>query len=101
MNVDNVKKWVAALRSGDYKQGKGAMYNANKDTYCCLGVAACLVPGLPIEGRNSAYSTVAEWLGIHSAGDMYAGGEHFVHLNDTLDKSFTEIADEVEQRMRI
>jgi len=33
------KKWVAALRSGKYKQGIGSLYDANEDTYCCLGVA--------------------------------------------------------------
>lgn len=31
------KKWVAALRSGDYQQGKGRLRN-NQDQFCCLGV---------------------------------------------------------------
>ncbi len=42
------KKWVAALRSGRYKQGEGALkksgfVDGKKETqYCCLGVArAC------------------------------------------------------------
>ena len=30
------KKWVAALRSGKYEQGKEALRNGDK--YCCLGV---------------------------------------------------------------
>ena len=37
---DNIKKWCDALRSGDYEQTKGELYNENKDSYCCLGVAA-------------------------------------------------------------
>lgn len=32
------KKWVAALRSGKYKQGKGALHRKNGDKFCCLGV---------------------------------------------------------------
>lgn len=35
------KKWIAALRSGDYDQGKGALCRVTKEgaKYCCLGVA--------------------------------------------------------------
>ena len=35
------KKWVVALRSGKYKQGKGVLRN-EKDEFCCLGVACDL-----------------------------------------------------------
>ena len=43
MKKSDVKKWVKALRSGDYQQG--IEYLCNEDeisgnfTYCCLGVA--------------------------------------------------------------
>lgn len=30
-------KWIDSLRSGDYKQGKGALRRL-EDSYCCLGV---------------------------------------------------------------
>lgn len=36
------KKWVAALRSGKYKQGKNLLYNQMHETYCCLGVAGVI-----------------------------------------------------------
>jgi hypothetical protein len=32
-----MKKWVKALRSGAYKQGKGQLFD-EKGGYCCLGV---------------------------------------------------------------
>ena len=32
-------KWIKALRSGKYKQGRLRLYNPKEDTYCCLGVA--------------------------------------------------------------
>lgn len=37
------KKWIAALRSGKYKQGKEKLYV--KGSYCCLGVL-CRINGL-------------------------------------------------------
>jgi hypothetical protein len=39
------KEWVAALRSGKYPQGTGAL-RSKDDHYCCLGVAAALRPDL-------------------------------------------------------
>ena len=36
----NAKKWVEALRSGDYKQTRGKLRDA--DGFCCLGVACDL-----------------------------------------------------------
>ena len=34
---EHLRKWVEALRSGDYKQAEGAL--SRGDSYCCLGVA--------------------------------------------------------------
>lgn len=34
---ENLRKWVQALRSGEYQQGREFMRSSN--TYCCLGVA--------------------------------------------------------------
>lgn len=38
------RKWVAALRSGKFKQGFDKLYDAQSETYCCLGVA-CIIAG--------------------------------------------------------
>ena len=38
MNKEIAKKWCAALRSGDYKQGTDVLHNTSNNTYCCLGV---------------------------------------------------------------
>lgn len=37
---EQIEQWVSALRSGKYKQTKGALQN--QDGYCCLGVACDL-----------------------------------------------------------
>lgn len=31
-------EWLEALRSGNYNQTHGTLYNPNMDAYCCLGV---------------------------------------------------------------
>lgn len=36
MNKEIADKWVAALRSGEYNQTRGAL--RRKDNFCCLGV---------------------------------------------------------------
>ncbi len=38
MNPEIKAKWVAALRSGEFTQGHGGLYNRETDSYCCLGV---------------------------------------------------------------
>lgn len=39
-NIDNIKKWVTALRSDKYKQGRSALRRGRYDSgFCCLGVA--------------------------------------------------------------
>ncbi len=37
MNKEIKQKWVEALRSGEYKQGKGTL-RTNNNLFCCLGV---------------------------------------------------------------
>lgn len=38
------RKWLAALRSGKYKQTTGALYDSTNDGFCCLGVL-CHIEG--------------------------------------------------------
>jgi hypothetical protein len=38
MNQEVKTKWVAALRSGEFEQNKGALTNADRTKHCCLGV---------------------------------------------------------------
>lgn len=38
--IETIQAWTAALRSGEYKQGKGCLARKQEDhdSYCCLGV---------------------------------------------------------------
>ncbi len=66
----NRQKWTAALRSGDYPQGKHTLKTV-ADRYCCLGVACDLAAR---EGVLDAFDqpatltkSVQDWLGLLAA----------------------------------
>ncbi len=44
MDPELKKKWVAALRSGEYKQGRNRLHRKVDNSFCCLGVL-CEVAG--------------------------------------------------------
>lgn len=108
MNTEIKQKWLTALRSGEYKQGRGNLHY--KDEYCCLGVLC----DLHAKETNSEwtnhddypykyfYSTqllpqqVCEWSGI----DISLTVERdLICLNDSAGKSFNEIADFIEEKL--
>lgn len=95
---DNAKRWVAALRSGEYDQTTGRL--ERDGAYCCLGVA-CLVTeyeATPWQGRISLPSTVAEELGLSSmSGHYLLNGEQSYLSNDNDNgMTFEQIADLIE-----
>lgn len=118
---ENAQKWVAALKSGEYKQGKNVLHRTNgEDRFCCLGVAcdlfikfggelkvarsknsragACVTYG----GRSGQLPiSVRDWLGLASTdGDYYPVDQLFFSHDLTQDndagKKFTTIAKIIE-----
>lgn len=62
-------KWIEALRSGKYKQAKGAMRVKQKDgsyAYCCLGVLRHEVLGK----KNAALDSGGQKIGVLSSRDV-------------------------------
>lgn len=104
---NNVKLLLDALRSGKYKQGKGALHF--KDKFCCLGVACETyqkeVGGLYVDVTDSYYSydnyeaflppNVANWFGFATVCGNCLSNESLVLLNDE-GYTFEEIADFIE-----
>lgn len=104
---DNARKWVEALRSGEFKQGRERL--RNEGAYCCLGVACELYRRETGKGRwtraeafhlGSVAKTdwippaVQRWLGLaHPAGEYDYSS--LVDLNDGGDP-FDEIAKVIE-----
>ena len=50
MNQDIKKKWIAALRSGKYKQAQKVL-RAGEDRFCCLGVLCDVVDSSRWDGN--------------------------------------------------
>lgn len=94
-------KWVAALRSGEFKQGKHYLHKG--ETFCCLGVLCEILktPKKTIENtditvyENSAYSLPPNLeKKIFDIMDSYP----LMRLNDS-DVTFEVIAGYIEQNL--
>jgi hypothetical protein len=110
------EQWVAALRSGQYKQASGALKCL--DSYCCLGVLSDLYckatnkdwDNLVFNGHELLPTEVQEWAGLtdddieisFEEGHILnegSGGRTLSGLNDSgLD--FCQIANLIEQRVQ-
>ncbi len=106
-------KWLAALRSGDYKQAKNILCEVNyyKDlSYCCIGVKMNLdgVPRLPsglmFDLRNMPRTTsdgehVFQWIVyMEQRGVPTEQTRILAEMNDS-GKTFLEIADYIETNL--
>lgn len=106
---ENAKKWVAALRSGEFEQGRGYLLATGK--HCCLGVACAIyqreVGGLDeTEGRNGIVIfdgcdtllpiLVQRWLGMSTFNGSFAGDKDCLSEMNDRGTPFSEIADLIE-----
>lgn len=107
---NNAKKWVAALRGGQYKQGIGCLRNGNN--YCCLGVACdlyCKEEGdiSLLRGRHYFYGDeklvlpipVKKWLRLSENDGYFVDNDNVLtSLASRNDDGYTfnEIADIIE-----
>lgn len=102
-------KWVAALRSGEYKQTKWVLKNA--EGYCCLGVL-CKVMGKRFTPSTSGNgmkaclgkiavlpSKVVEESGMRTCEGYLNTEQSLVDLNDS-GETFSEIADIIEKEWK-
>lgn len=106
MNETIKARWIQALTSGEYEQGKGKLLT-NDGKYCCLGVLTDLYCKetkqemsnyvMHFGGNDTLSREVQEWAGldnkdIHSH-NQYVAGKHLSDWNDTVGKTFAEIAE--------
>jgi hypothetical protein len=93
----NIRVWVEALRSGEYRQCKGSLHKGKG--FCCLGVYA-VVSGISNpedmlacrrgdEGPFEVYEAIRDQLYSYVV-------ENGIEMNDS-GKTFSEIADMIER----
>jgi hypothetical protein len=118
-NKENLRKWIAALRSGEFKQGTGRLYSADVVTlekrYCCLGVACEVaerdgviqpesgdMDHLETPWRSDAIlsPTFQAWLGVNSGNPAFVG-HSAATWNDHFGKTFPVIATLIELEYRL
>ena len=104
MNEDMKKRWVEALRSGEYEQTRERL--RGDDRHCCLGVLCDLVDPNRWEGEHWGETEVGdlpdevmEAVGLSSPDPIVKtdSGEFCLTMcNDEKEMSFEEIADAIE-----
>lgn len=98
MNIELIRKWVAALRSGKYAQCRGVLESkvlfdtADSSSYCCLGVLQQVEPGIGSDGGLLYRPDLNRHIGCSLNQDELA------KLNDDDGKTFSEIADFIESK---
>lgn len=115
MNKEVIKKWVDALRSGEYIQGRGALRSIH-NRFCCLGVLC----DLHCQEFNNKWDgveyldeqfflpvQVLDWVGLSPSrakaqgnliNDPEIEGKRLSRCNDEIDYSFLQIADLIENK---
>ena len=106
------RRWIKALRSGKYRQGKGQLkdeYPSGKASYCCLGVLCDLYNKTCKTDRweKTFYSedtdlpwTVMKWAGLDDSDPVIdiKSNQEASMLNDH-GSSFNEIADLIKKNL--
>jgi hypothetical protein len=105
VSIDDLKKWIAALRSGRYKQAKGFL-NTDNGYYCCLGIGCELFIDEEQKRRNTIGNLFGrlpcdqpkspEWLINFDHYFFIKTGEYISNYNDR-GETFNEIADMIEE----
>jgi hypothetical protein len=108
MNQEIKQRWIEALRSGNYQQGKNSLFHCGK--FCCLGVLTDLYikeRGLQWQQDSAdlwSFETegevlprsVQKWAGIDVFNPTISGNRATDH-NDNYHLSFNEIAALIEE----
>lgn len=82
MNNEAKELWIAALKSGEYKQGLGTL-RTTQNTYCCLGVLCDVYHKATGQG---------EWVLSPSSDVRYSFGDIFGFLPEEV-KVWADVSD--------
>jgi hypothetical protein len=112
VNQEIKKLWVAALRSGEYKQAIGMLRRGG--SFCCLGVLCNLHaqahPDIAAMQHNSCYymgeganlpRAVGSWAELYLSSRMVSirGANAALSFHNDNGRTFAEIADAIEAQL--
>lgn len=102
MNPDIKSRWIAALRSGEYKQGRKRLRHAGR--YCCLGVLCEIAKNEGVvddyyKGPAGLPIPVREWGRLDDCDPFIAPHLSATEANDSGRYSFTDIANLIEEHL--
>lgn len=115
MNQEIKQKWIDALRSGEYQQGRGRLCGSG--AFCCLGVLCDLHAQETgndwieeLYGSDARFYLgqtlslpyeVTDWANFDSFVyvDYNNKSDSLPYLNDKIKLSFTQIADIIEEQL--
>lgn len=107
LNQKFKRKWITALRSGDYEQGEGYLKTGGEQQYCCLGVA-CKIAGiracdisnksLPSELSQTLQAKLPPFFRTDDDNDHHEMITTLAEMNDD-GSTFEEIADYIEENL--
>jgi hypothetical protein len=95
MNTELMHKWVAALRSGKYQQGRGVLWNCRTNKYCCLGVLMEVEPRIESNGGLLCPNSLSIYMQVPGFNQDELAQMNDAHLPY---KTFTDIADFLERK---
>ena len=109
-NINLLKAWIAALRSGKYHQVDGQLceVRGNQTFHCCLGVACRVMHknGVNIDMFNDGNNVLFDGEMCHLNNELRTEltitldeQEKLVRMNDEDRASFREIADFIEDNI--
>lgn len=113
MKSEIKEKWIQALESGEYKQGRGGLRNAD-DTYCCLGVLCGVYAketGVQwgqahrsindyrlLDAEMELPDAVKNWAGLNDRNPTIADS-NAIDLNDSDELTFPQIAKLIQEHL--
>lgn len=82
--------WLTALKSGKYKQGFYTLKRFDDNSYCCLGVLACVMGEEIVNcesstinhGEYNLYGSFGQLMGAHRMGLLFQANDSHAFLED-------------------
>lgn len=91
-------RWVAALRSGKYKQGRGSLQTGEGE-FCCLGVLCEISPAVKHRVKAAGQEATLGVVGYTYAGLSREQEDILTSMNDEGSKTFLGIATWIERHL--